>query len=69
MANSKLLHGAHSETNDWLRSDHTTQRYPWRASQRGHKCTPPVTLERTAHESNDQQRIYAACLNDYSPAS
>jgi hypothetical protein len=69
MANSKLVHGLHSEMNDWLRSDHPTQRFPWRASQRGHKCTPPVTQKSTLCESNDQQRIYAAWRNDYSPAS
>jgi hypothetical protein len=69
MASSNVVHGARTEIDDWLKRAHRTQCFEWRGSQNGHKPIPAVTLESRSHESNDQQRIYATCSEDYSPAS
>jgi len=69
MANSNVVHSVRAEINGSLKRAHRTQCFEWRGSQNGHKPIPAVTLESASDESNDQQRIYATCSEDYSPAS
>jgi hypothetical protein len=69
MVDSNVLHGLHSEIDDWLSKAHRAEFNEWRLSQNGHNQIPRVMLKPTPHGSNDQQRIYAACAKGYSSAS